>query len=63
MIIDKIGKYKLLKDIKTGNSISTGTIPRGTILNITQVDKQGQKVIGAPLADWTRWELPVEFLE
>lgn len=63
MIIDKIGKYKLIEDIRTRNSSSIGTLKKGTILDITQIDKNFHKVIGESLMDWTYWDLPVEPVE
>lgn len=60
MIVDKKGKYVLTEDWQNRGTISTGTLPKGTILNITQVDKAHKKVISDELRDWTRWELPVE---
>lgn len=54
------GEYVLLEDyvMRTGNRI--GTIPKGTILNITQIDEQYHKVIGGELIDWVHWDLPVK---
>ena len=62
MIIDKKGKYRLLEDWQNRGSISTGTLPKGTILNISQIDEQHKRVISEELADWTRWDLPVELV-
>ncbi len=60
MIITQKGQYRLLEDIKTRNSISTGIIPKDTIIEITQVDYERNKVIGDKLLDWIHWDLPVE---
>ena len=59
MIVTEKGKYILLRDIITRNAASTGTIPAGTVIEITQVDRQFKKVIGPDLADWIHWDLPV----
>jgi len=59
MIIREVGRYKLTEDIKTRDTYSISTLPKGTILNITQIDNQYHKVIGEPLRDWTYWDLPV----
>lgn len=59
MIVKEKGHYRLLSDIKTGNATSVGTIPAGTILEITQIDYAAQKVIGPDLLDWKSWNLPV----
>lgn len=60
MRITEKGQYRLLEDIKTTTAASIGTIPKGTILDITQVDERCHRVIGRPLMDWTYWDLPVE---
>lgn len=60
MIIKEIGKYKLLSDIVIRNCISIETIPKGTVLEIIQIDKEFHKVFGPGLSDWIHWDLPVE---
>ncbi len=60
MIVDKIGKYRLLRDLYVSNSNSCGHISKGTIINVTQIDREGRKVIGPDLMDWKGWDLPVE---
>ena len=60
MKITEVGKYKLLKDIKTRNSASIGTLPKGKVLNINRVDEFGHKVLSPELFDWTHWDLPVK---
>ena len=57
MIIEKPGKYKLLSDLKTRGTISVGTIPAGTMIEITQVDHECRKVIGPQLLDWHYWDI------
>jgi len=57
MKIKKIGKYRLLRDFKTRNSTSVGTLPSGTVIEITQLG--GHKVIGPELYDWTYYDMPV----
>jgi hypothetical protein len=59
MIINEVGQYKLLEDIKTSNSFSVGTILKDIVLNITQIDKVYYQVIANELMDWTYWDLPV----
>lgn len=63
MIVDRVGKYRLLKDFWTRNKIGCGTIPAGTVITITQIDKDHRRVIGPSLMDWTSWDLPVESME
>jgi hypothetical protein len=60
MIVAQPGKYRLTKDFVTRGSYSVGTIPAGTVIEITQVDRMGNQVIGPDLEDWTYWEMPVE---
>lgn len=60
MIVNEKGKYKLLKSIKTSNNFSVATLPKGTTVNITQIDKKTHKVIGNLFMDWIYWDLPVE---
>jgi len=60
MIVTEIGNYRVLKDFTTRGSISVGTIPAGTVIRITSIDRQYRKVIGPSLFDWIHWELPVE---
>ena len=60
MIVTEKGKYKLLKDLKTRNSVGAGTIPEGTAIKITQIDNIYHKVIGPELMGWMYWDLPVE---
>ena len=63
MIVTEKGKYKLLKDFKVRNSIATGTLEEGDVLEITQIDELTNKVIGPELMDWANNELPVEKIE
>lgn len=63
MVIKEKGKYILLEDIGTRNAITTATIPKGTVINITQVDSWSHQVTGSPLLDWTPWDLPVVKIE
>lgn len=63
MIISKPGNYKAIEDIKTRGTISIGTIPKGTIIEITAVDPIYHKVIGPNLFDWHYWNMPVVPIE
>jgi hypothetical protein len=53
------GRYRLTADVVTRNLTATATLPAGTEIDVTQVDPASGKVIGYPLLDWTRWDLPV----
>ena len=60
MIVNKKGKYELLEDFKNRGTISIGTIPKGTIIEITQIDSWHHNVHSPDFADWTHWDLPVK---
>ena len=60
MEVRKKGKYRFLKDWVNRGSLSIGTIPKGTIVEITQIDERVHKVISSDFADWMYWDLPVE---
>ena len=60
MIITKVGKYRLLKDYTSRASLSVGTLRKGTIIEITQVNYIYHKIFGPVLGDWQYWDLPVE---
>jgi hypothetical protein len=60
MVINKTGKYRLIADFVTTGSCSVGTIPKGTVIEIKQVDEMYHQVIGPDFFDWHFWDLPVE---
>ncbi len=60
MIVTEVGSYKLLQDYVTRGSISVGTTPKGTVIQITGIDKEYHKVISDSFFDWHYWDLPVE---
>ena len=57
MIIKKPGKYKLLSDFDSRGGVSVLKLPKGTVIEITQIDEQGHRVIGPDLVDWTPWDI------
>jgi hypothetical protein len=59
MIVNETGKYKLTEDFRTRNTCATGTIPKDTIIEITQISEEYHKVIGTDFMDWVYWDLPV----
>jgi len=63
MIVKKPGKYKLLRAFRTRSPMSIATVPKGTIIHVTQIDKQYYKVIAKEFLDWEHWNLPVERIE
>lgn len=62
MVVNKKGKYKVVKDIHVRTSHSTYTITAGKIIYITQIDEIYKQVIGPEIEDWTYWELPIKYL-
>jgi len=63
MVINKVGRYRLLKDFSVRTPFSTGVLPKGEVINVTQIDDVYHKVIGPELKDWRHWDMPVESLE
>jgi hypothetical protein len=62
MIIDEIGKYELTQKWSNRGPRSIVHFPAGAVLEITQVDKSGSKVIGPDFQDWAYWDIPVKKL-
>jgi len=64
MVIRSTGRYKLIDDITCRvGGVSGHKLVAGTVLDITQVDTDGHKVISRELGDWKHWDLPVEAVE
>ena len=63
MTIKEPGFYRLTEEIKVRNLTTIATLPKGTVIEITQVSKRWQQVIGPALLDWMHWNLPVEKVE
>jgi len=63
MIIKKIGKYKLVADWSSRGVRSVRNFSKGKILEITQIDIEGQKVIGPEFEDWGYWDIPVVLIK
>ena len=59
MIVDRQGYFIFEKDYVTRGSTSVGTIPKGTIVYINQIDKNGHQCICDSFFDWEYWDLPV----
>ena len=62
MIVTKPGNYEALESFKVRTAISIGTVPKGTVFLITQVDHAHHKVYGPVLEDWHYWDLPVRIV-
>jgi len=63
MIIRKIGKYKLVEDWSSRGSRSVKNFPKGKMLEINQIDMDGQKIIGPEFEDWGYWDIPVVLIK
>lgn len=60
MIIKQAGTYRLLENFTMRGPDSIGTSQKGTLLTVSQIDEQFNKVIGPAFPDWHHWDLPVE---
>jgi len=60
MKITKTGFYQLTEDLFIRNPTGCGSLPTGTVIQITQIDNMYNKVIGPDLMDWMYNDLPVE---
>ena len=62
MIVEKIGRYKLLQNYKIHQSGVIHNLPAGMYIKIIQIDKKYQKVLLkiATVSDWVNWDMPVE---
>lgn len=60
MEVKKTGKYEFLEDYLNRGTNCVGTIPKGSVVEITQVDELTHKVISPDFYDWHFWELPVK---
>ena len=50
-----IGSYQAVRDVKTGTSNSSFTLPKGAFISVTQVDKARNKILvemGPGAIDW-----------
>jgi len=60
MLVQKKGLYRLTRDFQNRGSRRIGTLKKGTLINVTQIDFEYHKVMADQLADWNFWELPLE---
>lgn len=58
MFIKETGEYKLTEDWSSRGSRSIRNFSKDAILEITQVDISGHKVIGPAFKDWAYWNIP-----
>ena len=63
MIVKKTGTYRTLEPIKMSGPNSSGTVGRGLLITISQVDVKREKVTGPIFPDWMDWDLPVVNVE
>jgi len=58
MKITTLGTYQLTKDITIRTSISVGTLPKGSLFSVNQIDKENHKVYANELEDWHYYDIP-----
>ena len=63
MIIKTKGKYRLLQDYSIRKARSIYRIPKGAIIEITQIDEKYHHAIGPTLGDWVNWDMPVDMVK
>ena len=63
MIVTEKGKYELTDNYWDRGTTCAGTIPKGTVIEITQIDIRNHKVISPAFSDWHYWDLPVRKIE
>ena len=56
MNIRKKGKYQLLEDIIIRTSNSVGTLSKGLVFEVTQVNEQNHNFYSPEIADWYLWD-------
>jgi len=59
MLVQKKGLYRLTRDFQNRGSCRIGTLEKGTLINVTQIDFEYHKVMADQFADWNFWELPL----
>lgn len=60
MTITSIGKYKTTQDLIIRFSIGIGTLPTGTIINVSQIDIDNHKFYSDEIGDWHYYSIPCE---
>jgi len=60
MIIEETGKYRLTADFSSRGSMSISHLPKGYVFSITQIDRDGRKIIGPDFLDWEGNDIPCE---
>ncbi len=63
MNVKQCGQYRLLRDFWARGASSCVALPKGTTIEVTQVDNINRKIVGPKLPDWIHWDLPVEEVE
>ena len=56
MIVNEVGTYITNQEYKGGNACSIWTIPKGTVIDVTQIDNTGNQFMSKAFGDWTYWE-------
>lgn len=60
MKITQPGFYRLTEDFSSRGSMSISHLPNGMIIQITQIDVNGNKVIGPQFLGWVCNDIPCE---
>lgn len=58
----KLGEYILTEDLKFSNAHGVGTIPKGVIFLVTQLDEKSNKFYSGSFGDWHYNQLPCLYL-
>lgn len=62
MKVDKIGNYILLEDKRYSSPNMSFGLSKGTIIEVSQIDKSNNKFYASKLRDWQYHEQPFEFI-
>jgi len=60
MKVTKTGKYLLNAAFSSRGTCGITHLPKGAVIEITQIDHSGCKVIGPELMDWESDEIPCD---
>lgn len=63
MQVKEPGDYRLTEDFQTRGGRSCAWLTKGTIITISQIDFNYDKVFSPSLLDWTCNNMPLEFVE
>lgn len=52
MEITEVGKYRLLKELRVRGTNWIATLDEGSVITVTQIDKDGRKFYSPEIGDW-----------